>query len=125
MAGGIITKLVVAFDKPLNPTTAVNLVNYGYSVRTAGRDHIFGTPDDLIIPLFAAVYNPSNRTVTLKLERGIDPPTPFLFTINESTSVSGGGDWRLEPDWEPARRQLQRHRRHSLQRDSQRQDSRI
>ena len=29
--------------------------------------------------------------MTLKLERGIHPPTPFLFTINESTSVSGAG----------------------------------
>jgi len=90
-AGGVITKLVVAFDKPLNPTTAVNLVNYGYSVRTAGRDHIFGTGDDLIIPIIAAVYDSSNWTVTLTLERGIHPPTPFLFTINESTSIPGAG----------------------------------
>ncbi len=51
IADGVINKLVVTFDKPLNPTTAVNLVNYGYSVRTAGRDHIFGTADDLIIPI--------------------------------------------------------------------------
>jgi hypothetical protein len=89
--GGIISKLVVAFDKPLNAKTAVNLVNYGYSVRTAGRDHIFGTPDDLIIPLIAAVYHPSNQTVMLTLGRGIHPPTPFQFTINESTSVRGAG----------------------------------
>jgi Calx-beta domain len=88
---GIITKLVVAFDKPLNPTTAVNLVNYGYSVRTAGRSHIFGSPDNLIIPIIAAVYHPSNRTVTLKLGRGIHPSTPFMFTINESTSVPSAG----------------------------------
>ncbi len=91
VADGVIKKLVVTFNKPLNPTTAVNLVNYGYSVRTAGRDHIFGTADDLIIPISAAVYNASNRTVTLTLVRGIHPPTPFQFTINESTSVAGAG----------------------------------
>ena len=88
---GIIEKLVVTFSKALNPTTAVNLVNYGYAVRTAGYDHIFGTKDDLIIPLIAAVYNSNNFSVTLTLGRGIHPPTPFLFTINQSTSVPGAG----------------------------------
>ena len=83
--------IVVTFSEPLNPTTAVNLLNYGYSVTTAGRDHIFGTPDDLIIPLRTAVYNPTNRTVTLTLGRGIHPPTPFRFAINQLTDVSDAG----------------------------------
>lgn len=87
----IVTGLVVTFSKQLNPTTATNLLNYGYSVRTAGRDHIFGTRDDLIIPITKAVYNSTNLTVTLTLGRGIHPPTPFEFAINESTAVAGAG----------------------------------
>ena len=75
----------------LNPTTAVNLLNYNYSVTTAGRDYIFGTRDDLLIPFRTVVYNPSNLTVTFTLGRGIHPPTPFRFAINQLTDVAGAG----------------------------------
>jgi hypothetical protein len=87
----IVTAIVTSFSELLNPTTAVNLLNYGYSVTTAGRDHIFGTPDDLIIPIRTAAYNPSNRTVKLTLGRGIHPPTPFRFAINQLTGFSNSG----------------------------------
>jgi hypothetical protein len=89
--GGIITALVVAFDRPVIASTATNLLNYGYSVITAGRDHRFGSRDDLIIPIVAAAYDPEYWTVTLNLGRGIHPPTPFRFRINESTDVPGAG----------------------------------
>ena len=79
------------FSELLNPTTAVNLLNYNYSVTTAGRNHIFGTRDNLLIPIITAVYNPSNLTVTLTLGRGIHPPTPFRFAINQLTDVPGAG----------------------------------
>ena len=97
----IVTGLVVTFSKQLNPTTATNLLNYGYSVRTAGRNHIFGTRDDLIIPITKAVYNSTNLTVTLTLGRGIHPPTPFRFTINQSTAVAGRCDRPFRPGWQP------------------------
>ena len=87
----IVTGIVVTFSKLLNPTTAVNLLNYSYSVTTAGRDHVFGTRDNLLIPILTAVYNPSNLTVTLTLGRGIHPPTPFRFAINQLTDVPGAG----------------------------------
>ncbi|HMF37316.1 MAG TPA: Calx-beta domain-containing protein, partial [Isosphaeraceae bacterium] len=86
----IVTGIVVTFSKPLNPTTAVNLLNYNYSVTTAGRNHVFGTRDNLLIPILTAVYNPS-KTVTLTLGRGIHPPTPFRFAINQLTDVPGAG----------------------------------
>jgi hypothetical protein len=89
--GGVIKALVVTYSKPIDPTTAVDLVNYGYSVQTAGRDHRFGDHDDLIIPIIAATYDPSSFTATLTLGRGIHPPTPFRFSINESTNVPGVG----------------------------------
>ena len=87
----IVTGIVVTFSKLLNPTTAVNLLNYNYSVTTAGRNHVFGTRDNLLIPILTAVYNPSNLTVTLTLGRGIHPPTPFRFAINQLTDVPGAG----------------------------------
>ncbi len=87
----IVTGIVVTFSEPLNPTTAVNLLNYNYSVTTAGRNHVFGTRDNLLIPIMTAVYNPSDLTVTLTLGRGIHPPTPFRFAINQLTDVPGAG----------------------------------
>jgi titin len=87
----IVERIVVSFSELLNPTTAVNLLNYNYSVTTAGRDHIFGTRDDLLIPINTAVYDPSNLTVTLTLGRGIHPPTPFRLGINQLTDVPGAG----------------------------------
>ena len=51
------------------PDPAVNLLNYGYSVRTAGRDGKLGTADDQLIGLCPATYNPATRTVTLPLAR--------------------------------------------------------
>ncbi len=88
---GIILALVGTFSEPLNATTATNLVNYGYSVRTAGNDHIFGTGDDLLIPILVARYDATTSSVTLPLRRGIHPPTPFQFTIDQSTNVAGAG----------------------------------
>jgi hypothetical protein len=87
----IVTGIVVTFSKQLNPTTAVNPLNYNYSVTTAGRDRIFGTRDDLLIPFVSLVYNPTDLSVTLKLGRGIHPPTPFRFAINQLTDVPGAG----------------------------------
>ncbi len=87
----IVTGIVVDFSELLNPTTAVNLLNYNYSVTTAGRNHVFGARDNLLIPINRAVYNPSNLTVTLTLGRGIHPPTPFRLAINQLTDVPGAG----------------------------------
>ena len=60
-------------------------------MRTAGNDHIFGTGDDLLIPILVARYDATTSSVTLPLRRGIHPPTPFQFTINQSTNVAGAG----------------------------------
>ncbi len=87
----IVTGIVVTFSEPLNPTTATNLLNYNYSVTTAGRNHVFGTRDNLLIPFITAIYDPSNLSVKLTLGRGIHPPTPFRFAINQLTDVAGAG----------------------------------
>lgn len=55
--------IALTFSKPLDPATAQDLRNY--SLRTAGRDNIFGTPDDVNVPLASAVYGPQSLTVML------------------------------------------------------------
>jgi hypothetical protein len=89
--GGGIRALIVTFSEPLNPSTATDLRNYGYTVRTGGRDHRFGTADDLLIPISSAVYDPGTRSVRLALGRGIHRPTPFRFAINETTGDPTAG----------------------------------
>ena len=95
----IVEGIVVSFNEPLNPTTAVNLLNYNYSVTTAGRNHVFGTRDNLLIPFTTAVYDTSDMAVTLRLGRGIHPPTPFQLGINQLTNVAGAAIRRGEPGW--------------------------
>ena len=41
-----VTAVVFSFSMALNPTTAVNLANYGYYVNSTGPDGVFGTSDD-------------------------------------------------------------------------------
>ena len=120
----IVTGLVVTFSKQLNPTTATNLLNYGYSVRTAGRDHVFGTRDDLIIPITRAVYDSTALSVTLSFGRGIHPPTPFEFAINESTAVPGGWNWRVGLGRESSAGEPEQRARQSLSCHSQREGGR-
>lgn len=84
------TGIVIHFSEPLNQSTAENLLNYGYSVRAAGRDGRFGTRDDLLIGLKSATYDGRARSVTLSLARPLRHNLPLLLMINAATSVPGG-----------------------------------
>jgi hypothetical protein len=86
-----VASVVITFDEPLDPTRAVNLLNYGYSVRTPGRDGRLGTADDRLIGLCPATYNPATRTVTLPLAQGIASKSRLEIMINEATDVPGAG----------------------------------
>ena len=101
----IVTGLVVTFSKPLNPSTATNLLNYGYSVRTAGRNHRFGARDNLLIPIKRALYNASDLTVTLTLGRGIHPPTPFQLRDQRVDRRPGRRSRCLGSGWQPPERE--------------------
>ncbi len=90
-SGGGIVSLVITYNEALNPSTAALPVNYGYSVRTAGRARRFKVKNGLLIPFRSTSYNPSTLSVTLNLGRGIHPPTLFLLAINGSTDVPGAG----------------------------------
>ena len=86
-----VAELVIAYDEPLNPATAVNLLNYGYAVRTAGKDGKLGTGDDKLVGIRSATYNPTTFTVTLPLGFAVPSHTRLLLMINEVTDVPGAG----------------------------------
>ena len=83
--------VAIAFDEPLDPSRAVDILNYGYSVRTAGRDGKFGTADDKLIGLCPATYNPATLTVTLPLAIAIPANARMEIMINQATDVPGAG----------------------------------
>ena len=83
--------IVITFNEDLDPARAENLLNYGYSVRTLGRDRRLGTRDDLIVGLRSAVYDPITRTVTLRTDGVIHSNIPFVVIINEATNIPGAG----------------------------------
>ena len=86
-----VAEVVISFDEPLNPATAVDLLNYGYAVRTAGRDGKLDTKDDRLVGLCPATYDPTTLTVTIPLAVGIASNTKLLLQINEATDVAGAG----------------------------------
>jgi titin len=85
------TGILITFSEPLDAASAQNLLNYGYSVHTAGRDHRFGTRDDLIVGLISAVYDAATESVTLTLAKPMHPGVPFQLSINPTTGFVGGG----------------------------------
>ena len=86
-----IARIVVAFNEPLDPARAVDLLNYGYSVRTAGHDGKFGTRDDKLVGLCPATYDPTTMTVTFPLAIAVPANSRLQFMINEATDVPGAG----------------------------------
>jgi hypothetical protein len=86
-----VAEVVVAFNEPLDPATAVDLLNYGYAVRSAGRDGKLDTKDDRLIGISSATYDPATLTVTLPLGFAVPNYTKLLLQINEVTDVAGAG----------------------------------
>lgn len=80
-----ITSVVLTFSEPLDPSRAVNLLNYGYSLQAAGKDGQFGTADDILFGIASATYNASNDSVTLLMANPIHCNSFIRLTINQST----------------------------------------
>ncbi len=80
-----ITAVVLTFSEPLDPSRAVNLLNYSYSLQAAGKDGQFGTADDILFGIASATYNPSNDSVTLHLAHAIHCNSFIRLTINQAT----------------------------------------
>lgn len=79
------SQLIVQFDQAMNEGRAEDLANYGYSVRTPGRDRRIGTRDDLLIGLTGAIYDAASRTVTLRMASPIHAGATILLQINAVT----------------------------------------
>jgi len=80
-----ITAVVLTFSEPLDPSRAVNLLNYSYSLQAAGKDGRFGTADDILFGIASATYNASNDSVTLHMRNPIHCNSFIRLTINQST----------------------------------------
>jgi hypothetical protein len=65
VGGNGITSVTFAFNKPLDPTEAQNVANYGGFVITAGLGGVFGPAGAGSTRIGSAIYNPTNRTVTV------------------------------------------------------------
>jgi hypothetical protein len=86
-----VAEVVVTFDEPLNPASAVNLVNYGYSVRTPAHGNKIGTNVYHLVGIRSAGYNPNTLTVTLPLDGSVKAGTPLELMLNAATNVSTAG----------------------------------
>ncbi len=84
----VVTHVDLTFSRSLNPELAVNAG--GYALLGAGRDRLFGTPDDILVELATPVYNDQARTVTLQALRGFSANTFFQLVIDDVLTDSSG-----------------------------------
>jgi hypothetical protein len=80
---GGIAAVTFSFSKPLDPTRARDLGNYGYYAISAGPDGRFGTSDDGSIPLAGVQVNPATTTVT------VVPSTPLPYNSFYRIVING------------------------------------
>jgi hypothetical protein len=86
-----VAEVVVTFNEAIDPTTAVNLLNYGYSIRTANSKGKLGTNEYHLIGIKSATYNPNTFTVTLPLTSAVKVGMPLEIQLNAATSVESAG----------------------------------
>ncbi|MDR3619919.1 MAG: Calx-beta domain-containing protein [Paludisphaera borealis] len=79
---GGVAGMVLGFSKPLDPTRAVDLGNYGYYVYKLGRDGRFGTRDDSYVAIASATYDASRYAVTLTFARGLGSAGTARLVVN-------------------------------------------
>ena len=86
-----VSTILVTFSKPLNPQSAMNLLNYSYSVQIPGHNHRLGAPSSILVGLESAEYDAATQTVTLTTTTPIHPGTPILVIINQVTGNPSAG----------------------------------
>ncbi|MCC5805515.1 MAG: VCBS repeat-containing protein [Opitutales bacterium] len=79
---GLVGRITVAFDKAMDPATALDAANY--SLTGAGEDGVFGTGDDVVFTLEPSFLNP--ETVRLNIAEGPLLAGDYAFTVNDSVS---------------------------------------
>jgi hypothetical protein len=83
------TKLAVQFGGAVIPAQAASPSNYNILLR--GADGVFGTADDVAVPIVAAVYNASRNTVLLTSSRRLNLHDHFMLKVN-SSAISVASD---------------------------------
>ena len=76
---GYRTRIVIRFRGALDANSATDLGNY--SLILTGRDHRFGTADDVVVRLQAARYHAATRSVLLITRRRYYQPRRPMLTI--------------------------------------------
>ncbi|WP_435005624.1 Calx-beta domain-containing protein [Tundrisphaera lichenicola] len=90
IAGAVgVSSVLITYSEPLDSNRATDLLNYGFSIRIAGRDGRLGTRDDQLIGIQSATYDPASMTVRLALGRLLAKKMPVQVEINQVTSVAG------------------------------------
>ncbi len=89
--GGGITSVVLSFNKPLDPSQAANLANYGYFVYWANSRGVF-TGGGTTTILSTAAYNPANLSVTVSPSATLPLNRLYRITVDGNTrQVLGNG----------------------------------
>lgn len=79
------TALVVQFDEAMNPARAGMVSEY--ALVRPGRDEVYGTGDDVRVPLTSATYNASQNSVTLAGSRRLASGAFYRLTIEGRPGV--------------------------------------
>ncbi len=85
-----IRAIVIAFDRPVDPTQLVDLRSYGFTIQGAGRDRLFETPDDVFFGITQAESLAEDSAVRLRIDRALPTSTFFQVRINEVANSAVG-----------------------------------
>ncbi len=80
--------VMVTFSKPMDPTRATDVSNYGTFLLTPGRDGVFGTVDDGAIEIRYVGYDPGTRRAVLVLASPLPYGTFARMTLNSNARLA-------------------------------------
>jgi hypothetical protein len=89
------TKLAVQFNGAVSASQAGNPANYAITLR--GPDGVFGTTDDVTVPIIAAVYSPSANAALLTSARRLNFRDRFELAVQLGTIANSGAGAGNDP----------------------------
>jgi len=87
---GVVTGILLSFDRPLDLMRAQNMASYGFMLAAAGADAVLGTADDFTVPLASAVYNPATLQVVLTPALPLQLNMFYRLVVNGNPSNTAG-----------------------------------
>ena len=92
------TRLLIAFDAPIDPITADDPANY--RLDDLGRDRLPGTADDRPVAINSASYDPASLTVTLSPSHRLPLRRAFRLTVlgTPPGGLTGAGGTPIDGD---------------------------